>query len=112
MGYCSHMLQELCLKRPKDEFTILKPPSNTKLCPLTYPDSSLPKYNAAKARSSAVNTTPLRFAKLCAQLSISLSSLLIKFVVKDDASANDEMQLTRITYCPSSAAPFFEKSNS
>ncbi|KAH0448221.1 hypothetical protein IEQ34_022021 [Dendrobium chrysotoxum] len=44
------------------EFTTVVPPSITKLCPLTKPDSSEAKNSTAAATSAGFSTAPLRFA--------------------------------------------------
>ncbi|KAG6500441.1 hypothetical protein ZIOFF_040286 [Zingiber officinale] len=83
---------------------MVKPPSNNRLTPLTYLDSSPARYATASATSSAPSLTPFRLADLsivASKASLSKSSHAIASGV---ATPCGDTQLTRIPCLPSSAA--------
>lgn len=79
----------------------------TRLTPLTNLDSSLAKYNAASATSSAVGATPFKFADEQIIPSTTLLSTPIAFTNIGVATAHGETQFTLIPCCPNSAHKFF-----
>ncbi|KAF7818823.1 hypothetical protein G2W53_024278 [Senna tora] len=88
-------------------FVILKPPSTTRLRPLTYLDSSLPKNRAASATSSSFKTTSFIFPASKYALSTSSLPILIAFIIKGVATAYGDTQFTLIPYFPISTHRFF-----
>ncbi|URD85671.1 hypothetical protein MUK42_26739 [Musa troglodytarum] len=84
-----------------------KPPSTVRLAPLTYLDSSPPKYATASATSSAVGFTPLRLADLSRNASIAASSIPTTPIISGVITPCGDTQFTRTPCPPSSAAALF-----
>lgn len=82
---------------PKETEVLLKPPSTTRLIPLTYFYSSLVKYRAAFAMSSGSKHTPFRVTMADNTSStFFVSSIPRAFLSMGVATQNGDIQLTLI----------------
>ncbi|CAL9065685.1 unnamed protein product [Musa banksii] len=88
-------------------YAIVEPPSTIRLAPLTYLDSSPPKYATACATSSAVGFTPLRLADLSTNASVAASSIPTTPIISGVITPCGDTQFTRTPCPPSSAAALF-----